>query len=132
LATRLAENGHDAAGRTVWLWGGVTGYLPREALRATLDVVAARSAAGSTLAATYSPAAQVHGALAPAPAAGFGVLGEPVVGAIDPDEMRDELERRGFVITSDDDGVDWRARYGGRRVRFAPFAAERLVVATTH
>lgn len=129
LATRLAETGHDPSQATIWIWEGVTIYLPSEAMRATLDVVARRSAAGSTLATTYTPPAQMRGALVPMSRIIFGVLGEPIVGMIDEAAMRGELTTRGFVMESDEDGVDWRARYGGRWLPFAPFAHERLAVA---
>ena len=54
LAARLAEAGHDVRRATTWIWEGVTPYLAPEATRATLAIVAVRSAPGSVLAVTYA------------------------------------------------------------------------------
>ena len=52
LNDRLAEAGHDVSRPTVWVWEGTTMYLAPEATRATIDVVARRSAPRSVLAVT--------------------------------------------------------------------------------
>src|SRR5690606_24514445 len=46
----LAPTGHDRGQPTVWVWEAVAPYLPREAVLATIDAVAALSAPGSHLA----------------------------------------------------------------------------------
>ena len=65
LEAALADAGHDAGAPTFWLWEGVTPYLPREAVRATLASIAARSARGSRIAVTYgTPQGSTLGATA--------------------------------------------------------------------
>jgi len=49
LDERLLASGFDPAARTVFVWEGVTYYLTEEAVRATLGMVRALSAPGSTI-----------------------------------------------------------------------------------
>ena len=88
---------------------GVTMYLPREAMRATLDVVAARSAPKSRLVLTYvDPAyATIPRALIPLTRVVFDTIGEPLVGILPTAEMHDELDARGFVVASDTTSREW-------------------------
>jgi methyltransferase (TIGR00027 family) len=49
LTDRLVAEGFDRAARTVWIWEGVTMYLTREAVLATLRAIRDVSAPGSAL-----------------------------------------------------------------------------------
>ena len=60
LPARLAAAGHDPARPTFTLWEGVTMYLTREALDATLDAVRDYSAPGSVVAFNYADRALVR------------------------------------------------------------------------
>jgi methyltransferase (TIGR00027 family) len=129
LDARLAEAGHDAAARTMWIWEGVTPYLPLEATRATLGVVAARSARGSTLAMTYArpEMSNLPAATKPFIRGAFALAGEPLRGLVTTDALRAMVESVAMLL-EDDSGMDeWVARY--RPSHAVPIRlAERLAV----
>lgn len=140
LGEVLARAGHDRAARTVWLWEGVTMYLAREALEATLAVVRDRSTPGSRLLVTYATdemAALAAGGtrltigespLGPLVELGFGVLGEPLRGRMSPERARAALDRFGLEVESDTGPAEWaREHWRGRAPRFS--IGERLVLA---
>jgi methyltransferase (TIGR00027 family) len=53
LATVLARAGYDRAVKTIFVWEGVTFYLPEEAVDATLRFVASNAAPGSRIVFDY-------------------------------------------------------------------------------
>lgn len=132
LDAQLARAGHDPARPTIWIWEGVVPYLPIDAARATLRTIAARSAASSVLLVTYVtpehvkvPPALFPAVTLPAVRIGFSVLGEPLVGALQPDAMRALLEENGLRVVRDSGSPDW------ARARGAPLIeiTERLATA---
>jgi len=128
LEERLEAAGHDRARPTSWLWEGVVPYLRPEAIRETLRVLKARSAAGSSLAATYS--VPVFGRIPPQL---FGLFGEPFLTAWSPEQMAAELRSSGWQATDDTGVLEWVARFGGvqpTRLSSRWVWPERLVVAT--
>jgi methyltransferase (TIGR00027 family) len=133
LEAALAGAGHDVDAPTFWLWEGVTPYLPREAVRATLASVAARSAKGSRIAVTYgTPQGSTLGATA-VRAARFAfraIIGEALVGLLSADDMRHELADVGFRVLEDRSAAEWGARFGGGRRRLL-VVDERLAVAVS-
>jgi methyltransferase (TIGR00027 family) len=130
LQGALRRAGHDEAAATLWLWEGVTPYLGREAVRATLASVAARSAGRSRVAVTYgTPRASPLGpSFVRVALLGFRAVGEPIVGLLEPEDMHEELARAGFRVVDDTAPADWAARYGGERRRLL-LLDERLAVA---
>lgn len=134
LADVLARAGHRTDQRTVWLWEGVTMYLPPEAIDATLRVVRERSAKGSTLLVTYATedmAAILHGPLAPLEPLvdfGFGLLGEPLRGRMAPAAAAARLEAHDLHVVSDT-GPDAWARVHLRGTPSRLTIGERLAVA---
>lgn len=130
LGDALAGAGHDAGAPTFWIWEGVTMYLPREALRSTLAVVAERSAPRSRIAVTY--ATPVGTPLGPAAVrianVAFRVMGEAIVGLLTLEDMHAELAAVGFDVIDDTPAAEWGARYGGKRRRLL-LVDERLAVA---
>lgn len=126
LAGALAAARHDPDAPTFWIWEGVTPYLSREATRATLGAVGARSAPGSRLAVTYgTPEATPLGPLAARAAlVGFGVVGEPILGLLSPEAMRGELAAVGLRVLDDASARDWAERHGG--------GARRLMLVDEH
>jgi methyltransferase (TIGR00027 family) len=131
LDERLAEAGHDASARTTWLWEGVTPYLTPAAIAATLDVVAARSAPGSSLAMTYAGLGSVPSPLRALARPALLALGEPLLGLMTPAEAGELVASRGFAIERDEGASDLAARFGTpplSRIAHAA-AAERVVVA---
>ncbi len=118
LADALGAAGHEAGAPTFWIWEGVTQYLPRPAVQATLASVGARSAEGSRIAVTYgTPRGTRLGPVAMGAASvGFRALGEQLLGLLLPEAMRAELEAVGFRLLCDASAVQWGERHGeGRR-----------------
>jgi methyltransferase (TIGR00027 family) len=114
LGAALASAGHDHASPTTWIWEGVTPYLTRDAIEATLDVVSARSSEGSVVAMTYgtpelaSAVRWLHPLVRPA----FRALGEPLRGLLSPGEPARLVTERGFRVEADSDSQSWAARSG--------------------
>lgn len=129
LVARLGDAGHDEGARTVWVWEGVTPYLTRAAIEASLDVIARRSCPGSVLAVTYGTPdlASVPEVLKPAISPVFSLLGEPLRGLMPSAVARELVERRGFVVEDDARCAD----YAGRAGQPSPWLSigERLLVA---
>jgi methyltransferase (TIGR00027 family) len=107
LEEALARAGHDAAAPTLWLWEGVIRYLSRDAIEATLDAVARRSAPGSRLVANYTTGAGAARWLSNLVLAS---IGEPIRSAISPSGFAALLAPRGFAVVSDTDATAWAAR----------------------
>lgn len=130
LDAQLARAGHDPARPTIWLWEGVLPYLPLEAARETLATIRARSAPESVLLATYMTPEhlKVPARLLPAVTRAFALLGEPLIGALEPVAIRSLLEETGFDPRHDSGSPDW-ARARLRRGRPLIEITERLVIA---
>jgi methyltransferase (TIGR00027 family) len=130
LGEALAGAGQDADAPTFWILEGVTPYLPREGLRATLGAVAARSAPGSRIAVTYAaPGGLLLGRAAVRVAhIAFRVMREELVGLISLQDMHAELEAAGFAVIDDTPASEWGARYGGKKRRLL-LLGERLALA---
>lgn len=132
LVERLAEAGHRPDEPTAWIWEGVTPYLHPPAIETTLTGVSARSAAGSRLMVTY--AVPQLSAL-PSPALDrtietiFGVIGEPLHGAIAPEAFAAQLVRHGYRVQTDTNNAQWAQQHPGSATAAYVFRAERLVVA---
>ena len=99
-------------------------YLTRDAMRATLGDVAARSAPGSTLIVNYHTARR--GLLAQLI---FLLIGEPQISSWTPDEMAADLHAAGFEVREDSGMADWNERFADGRGRVARGAHMRVVVA---
>ena len=121
LDVRLEEAGHDARVPSVFVWEGVTMYLTREAIDATLAAVARIAAPGSVMATTYHTGQY----LAPLSLVVRAVR-EPFVSTFQPAEVAELFASHGFEVTSDESNPEWRARYLGATT---DFAVERLVCA---
>lgn len=131
VADRLRALEHDAKRPTMWIWEGVTPYLPPEAIDATLADVATRSSPGSTLAMTYAvdqlPGPRVlHSPIRSA----FAALGEPLRGLMSTARAAGRLAEAGFCLDDDTGSSDWAARFGGMARLARPFSSERLAVGT--
>jgi methyltransferase (TIGR00027 family) len=113
LDARLAEAGHDPKARTLWIWEGTTPYLPHVAVAATLRVIAARSAPGSTLAVTYATPEMTNAPAVLKPIARrlLEALGEPIDGLVARDHFAQMLMDAGFEPVDDTGVDDWIARF---------------------
>ena len=125
LAAVLERAGHDRASPTCWIWEGVVMYLTRDAVRATLADIAARSTPGSTLIVNYHT---VHRRFVARLM--FRLIGEPQISAWTPDEMAADLRAVGFIVREDTSMVDWNQRFAhGKATRVGRAAYMRIAVA---
>ena len=131
LARSLREAGHSAAEPSVWVWEGVTMYLPREAVSQTLSVVSAASAPNSRLAVTYmsTPAKPIPQGLRRLLDLGLSVVGEPLGANFTREELAALLQEYGFSVEQDENSRQWVTRFGGHAQLSLPFRQERLAVA---
>lgn len=129
LDARLDEAGHDRRAPTIWIWEGVMPYLPIEAARATLAIVSARSAEGSTLLLTYLTPEHVRvpSRLLPIVQRAFAVLGEPLRTPLPTPTMHALLVAHELTPVRDTGSPDW-ARAHLRAARPVLEITERLVV----
>lgn len=131
LEHALLDAGHDADVPTCWVWEGVTMYLPKPAMAASLAALSARSAIGSRLAVTYVEGSLSDGSVAASPVttALLRVLGEPLHGLYQVDEMARVLASESFAVRFDTGSAEWRRRHGVRAPLIRAFDGERLAVA---
>ena len=127
----LEERGHDRSHPTVWIWEGVTPYLPPKATEITLGAIGRRSAPTSRLLMTYA-VPKLVGRSAPRLEAliqrGFEWLGEPLRGAMTPQEAARCVQMHRFEPIRDSGQREWA---GPRKLAFhlaRPLRAERLLV----
>lgn len=114
IAGVLGRAGLDKTKPTIWLWEGVAVYLSREAADATLDAVAACSAPGSTLIATYTRPNLGQGERPTLHwRAAAWLVGEPVRGETSTESLRTRLEARGFEVAGDEGNEEAIVRYWG-------------------
>lgn len=125
--------GHDPTAPTLWLWEAVAPYLATSSVEATIAVLGARSAPGSTVAMTYTDLDEI----APQPAqllvrpvvrAGFALIGEPLLSSFGDEQIGARLRAAGFTDVTTSRPSDWALAAGIDACRSA-FAAEHLAVA---
>ncbi len=132
LTSRMSASGVDLAAPAFFLWLGVVPYLTREAVDATLRVVAAVPGAG--VAFDYpNPVEQLsersreaHAARA----ARMRQIGEPWISYFDTDELADELADIGLGVTEDVGAREIGTRWFGLSPGEAPRGGGHVVVAT--
>jgi methyltransferase (TIGR00027 family) len=99
LGAALAAAGHDAGAPTTWVWEGVVMYLSLAQIRASLAVIAERSAPRSRLIVAYHRPAPILSVVGPI----VRLLGEPLRSSFTPEQMRALLAEYGFSVTRDED-----------------------------
>ncbi|MEM9343439.1 MAG: class I SAM-dependent methyltransferase [Pseudomonadota bacterium] len=132
LRERLEEAGHDPSRPTMWIWEGVTPYLPPKAIELTLADLSHRSAPASRLAMTYATPPLVPipwPRLARSARAAFALLGEPILGVMAPDVAESMLLGAGFDLLADTGSIQWAHDLPLARTLGYPFRSERLAVA---
>ena len=111
LGDRLAAAGYDPAGRTLFVWQGVTMYLTAAGVDNTLAFVARHSAPGSLVIFDYF----YRSGLADGSTLGLRLvtraMGEDTVFGIDRADIAGFLGARGFGEVSDVDGAELKRRY---------------------
>ncbi len=121
----LPRAGYDDSIRTCWIWEGVVMYLTRDAMRATLADIAARSAPGSTLIINYH--AELRNVIARLM---FRLLGEAMISAHTPAEMKSELAAVGFDVREDSGLADWNRRFANGAANETRGAYMRVLLST--
>jgi methyltransferase (TIGR00027 family) len=107
LDERVLEAGLAATEPSFWIWEGVTVYLTRAAIAATLAAVARSAAPGSRIALTYArPGTIGSGAMWSAATLAARLIGEPVRGLLTEHELADELARAELTLLSDESPLD--------------------------
>jgi len=131
---RLGGALHDAGFRpdvpTVWVWEGVVMYLTDQAVRQTLEDVAACSAPGSVLVANYHvPHGPVVGLGRRASRLLLALWREPHIGQRPREVMHAELRRAGLEVARDTAPAEWAERLGGKPPSGLTARVSRMVVA---
>lgn len=130
LGSALLGAGFDPTQPCVWVWEGVTMYLPPEATRASVQAIAALSAPGSRLAVSYMvPSLALPPISRRVALVAFRRLGEPLLGPISSAGLAELLGAFGFVVVQDGGHAEWVQAHGGAAWRARLLAAERLAVA---
>ena len=101
LADRLLATGFKKGARTFFVWEGVSMYLTREAVKATLGTLRELVAAGSEATIDFWYLIDSPGIIATAHRMGanlLALLGEPVTFGIHPEDAGDFLRRLGWKV----------------------------------
>jgi len=102
LAEALARSGYDPGKRTIFVWEGVTMYIPEAAVDATLRFVAMHASPGSQLVFDGFPESRIRH---PSPTsreldARVAATGEPFVFGF-PEDRGSFIGKRGLVVLAD-------------------------------
>lgn len=131
LSARLSDAGHDRAAPTIWVLEGVSLYLERAALEATLDALTDRSAIASALAFTYVPKAvltnwsQGQRSIEAVTSA----IGERFQGLIEKDDARALVEPRGWAVERDEGTREMAERWMAHVDAASVWERERVMIA---
>lgn len=125
---KLREAGFKPQEPSFWVWEGVTMYLPAAVARASLEMIAELSCAGSRVAMTYMiPKHFGGGALSPWTRRIFAAIDEPLIGGMTPQTVRDTVRGAGFSLLSDGSNWEWAQQLGAHGAGWATlFRAERM------
>jgi methyltransferase (TIGR00027 family) len=112
LATVLDAAGYDRKKKTLFIWEGVTMYIPEAAVDATLRAVARNAAPGSRIVFDYF----LQSALQDAPglrdiSRNVAAVGEPFVFGISGNDASAFVKERGLAVASDFGSADLGVRY---------------------
>ncbi len=124
LGAALEAAGHDVTVPTAWVFEGVITYLHPSEVDASLAAMAARSAPGSRIIATYNEPRPLQRVVFRAIAARAN---EPPRASFSRAEMRELLARHGFDVVWDRDGLERVAHLGA-----APTFLDRRTVRLHH
>ncbi|HEY6877186.1 MAG TPA: SAM-dependent methyltransferase, partial [Polyangiales bacterium] len=133
LDTALIEAGFDPQSPSIWIWEGVTLYLPEEAVLDSLTRIARLSAKDSLLIATYLTPDLVTGgrSLGAQAAKVLGMVAEPVRFTRTSEQLAQILVAHGFEVLSDAAPVEAAPHYNIEVKRPSTLMPkERIVVAS--
>jgi len=128
---RLAQSGHNAGARTLWLLEGVVPYLSEGALSGLFSEISAASAPGSQLVLTYVPTdARWFKLSKPALRVVLSAAGEPFQSPITGQALAELLRVHGLSVEQDSAPAEWVSELGASAEGHRIVTYERLVVAT--
>lgn len=115
LGRTLFDHGYRSAGKSFFIWEGMSYYLPAAVVEDTLAFISHHTAEGSSIVFDYVSPAVVRGASrlaeATALAAALKHLGEPFVFGIDPGDIEKFLGNRGLALVQNLTAAECRRRY---------------------
>jgi methyltransferase (TIGR00027 family) len=113
LKTVLEAAGYDRTKKTIFVWEGVTFYIPEAAVAATLSFVAGNSGSGSRIVFDYFLASTLKAPHAPLKDVmdRLEAVKEPLIFGLPDDDRQGFITRRGLTIVSDIHMRELRARY---------------------
>jgi methyltransferase (TIGR00027 family) len=123
--------GYDPAKRTLFIWEGVTMYVPESGIDATLRAVAANAARGSRIVFDYFTERALRdrqSVLAPI-ARNVAAVGEPFVFGMPGDNAGPFISARGFSVVSDFGSGELGQKYLPKALAMPSPSANRLCVA---
>jgi methyltransferase (TIGR00027 family) len=128
---RLAQSGHHALARTLWLLEGVVPYLSEGALSGLFSEISAASAPGSQLVLSYVPGdARWLKLGGPALRMLLAVAGEPFQAQVSGDMLAALLRVHGLSVAHDSAPAEWASELGASVEGHRIVTYERLIVAT--
>jgi methyltransferase (TIGR00027 family) len=131
LATVLKGAGYDPSKRTLFIWEGVTMYVPEPGIDATLRAVATVAPRGSWIVFDYFTERALRdrqSALAPV-ARNVAAVGEPFVFGMPGDNAAAFISARGFSVVSDFGSAELAQKYLPKAFAMPSPSANRLCVA---
>lgn len=115
LSPKLFEHGYDPTRKSLFIWEGLSYYLPRPVVDETLTFLSRHAAEGSAVVFDYVSPAVADGTsrLTEATALGNALkhLGEPFVFGIDPGNIDGFLADRGLALVQNLNAADCQLRY---------------------
>lgn len=125
----LERAGFRRSDPSIWIWEGVTMYLPLRAIREGISQINSLTAAGSTVALTYrAPGLLPFGAFGRAAIPFlFAAAGEPLKATLEPKSLGSTLGSH-WEIVYDDDARGWQRLTGSSARPSRTFSSERLAV----
>jgi methyltransferase (TIGR00027 family) len=131
LATVLKGAGYDSSKRTLFIWEGVTMYVPEAGIDATLRAVAAIAARGSRIVFDYFTERALRdrqSVLVPI-AKNVAAVGEPFVFGMPGDNATAFVTARGFSVVSDFGSAELGEKYLPKAFAMPSPSANRLCLA---
>ena len=131
LAAVLKSAGYDASKRTLFIWEGVTMYVPEAGIDATLRAVATNAARGSRIVFDYFTERALRdreSVLVPI-AKNVAAVGEPFVFGMPGDNAAAFVSARGFSVVSDFGMAELAQKYLPKAFAMPSPSANRLCVA---
>lgn len=131
LATVLKAAGYDPSKRTLFIWEGVTMYVPEPGIDATLRSIATNAARGSRIVFDYFTERALRdrqSVLVPV-ARNVAAVGEPFVFGMPGDNAAAFISARGFSVISDFGSAELAQKYLPKAFPMPSPSANRLCVA---